>query len=383
MRSVSCYLLCSALSAAVLLTPASLAAQQQAARVLIDTVDMREVRDTQPVIGQLVATRRAGVATRIAGIIETVSFNIGDRVAKDQVLVTLDKSRTVIEHRAAEASVGVAEAGIQVADAKLKLAEQAFERQESLRRSTAFSRSRYDDLKQAAVQSRSERAQAEAQLLAAKSNLARTEYELTHAVIKAPFDGIIIARQAQPGQYVSPGAAVATLLDITNLEVEADVPANIANGLTAGIRVEAVFDGGQHKQVTVRTTIPVENVSTRTRPVRFSAKLGDLKAAQVAIGSTVTLQIPVSAPRKVVAVPKDALLQGRRGGWMVFVAANNKAQPRPVELGQAVGNRIEIRSGLEAGELVVVRGNERLRPGQTIEPHPVKAGSSGKAKTEG
>ncbi len=359
----------------LVLAPIPAEAQRRAAGVLVDVVDEREISDTQTVIGQLVATRRAAVATRIAGVIEGVSFNVGDRVRKGQVLVTLDKSRIAIERRAAEAAVGVARAGIQIAEAKLKLAEQAFQRQAALRKSTAFSRSRYDDLKQTAVQSRSERARAEAQLQTARSSLDRTEYELLHAVIKAPFDGIIIARQAQPGQYMNQGGTVATLLDISNLEVEADVPSEIANGLSIGTTVSAVFGGGSRHKVSVRTIVPVQNVSTRTRPVRFVAKLNKLSGSHIAIGSTVSLNMPVSAPRTAVSVPKDALLQGR-GGWIVYVVVDNKAQPRPVELGQSVHDRIEIKSGLKAGDVVVVRGNERLRPGQLVKPRQVGAGGT-------
>lgn len=339
--------------------------------MLVESVDEREISDTQAVIGQLVATRRSAIASRIAGIVEKVHFEIGDRVKQGQTLVTLDRSRIEIEHRVAEAAVAVAKAGLAVADAKLKLAEQAFERQAALRKSMAFSRSRHDDLKQAAVQSRSERAQAVAQLHSAKSTVARTAYQFTHSVILAPFNGIAIARPAQPGQYVAPGGNVATVLDITNLEVEADVPSTIAGGLKVGAKVMAVFEGGKAKEVVVRTAVPVQNVSTRTRPVRFTAKLSDLRKSHIAIGSTVTLELPVSAPRKVTTVPKDALLQAR-GGWMVYVIHDNKAQPRPVRLGRAVGQRMEIISGLKTGENVVVRGNERLRPGQAVRPRHVK-----------
>lgn len=364
-----------ALAAVLIIAPTQGQAQGGAASVLVDTVDERDIRDTQAVIGQLVATRRAAVATRIAGVIEVVKFEIGDTLAKGQPLVTMDSSRIIIEKRAAEASIVVAKAGLEVADAKLKLAEQAFERQAALKTSTAFSRSRFDDLKQEAVLARSERARAAAQLLSARSSLDRAEYELKHAVVTAPFDGIVIARLAQPGQYMAPGGTVATLLDVTNLEVEADVPSSIASGLRLGGKVAAEFEGGAKKDVTVRTAIPVQNVSTRTRAVRFTAKLNDLQASHIAIGSTVTLQLPVSAPRKVVSVPKDALLQGG-GGWIVYVVVDNKAEPRPVQLGQAVRDRIEITSGLKAGENVVVRGNERLRPGQSVRPKHVNTGTS-------
>jgi len=362
--------------------PLSAKAQGRAAGVLVDTADEREIRDTQAVIGQLVATRRAQVASRIAGVIDTVSFDIGNSVKKGQALVSLDKTRIAIERNVSQASVEAAEAGIRVAQAKLQLAEQAFQRQAALRKSTAFSKSRYDDLQQEAEQARSEAAQERAELETAKSNLERAKYELKHATIVAPFDGIIIARQAQPGQYVNIGGAVATLLDISNLEVEADVPSNIANNLAPGAKITAIFDGGTRKNLELRSIIPVQNVSTRTRPVRFTARISDLQESHIAVGSTVTLQMPVSAPRKVVSVPKDALLQAR-GSWIVYVVQDGKAMPRPVELGQSVSGRIEIVSGLKVGEMVVVRGNERLRPGQEVKPLQADAEVPGtQAKTQ-
>jgi multidrug efflux pump subunit AcrA (membrane-fusion protein) len=91
----------------------------------------------------------------------------------------------------------------------------------------------------------------------------------------------------------------------------------------------------------------------------------------VAVGQSVTVLIPVGEAREVLSVPKDALVQAR-GGWTVFVAADNKAEPRTVELGVPLGDRYEVLSGLTAGDLVVVRGNERLRPGQDITPNPVE-----------
>ncbi len=130
-----------AFAVALMLASLPAAGQQRAAGVLVDQVDMREIRDTQSVIGRLVATRQSAVAARIGGVINAVSFTIGDTIAKGQTLAVLDTQRAMLAKRVAQASVGVAEAEINIADAKLKLAKQAFERQESLLKSTAFSRS--------------------------------------------------------------------------------------------------------------------------------------------------------------------------------------------------------------------------------------------------
>lgn len=347
-------------------------AQGRAATVFVDKVDEREIRDTQAVIARLVATRRSNIATRIAGVVQSVAFQVGDRIERGSTMVKLDARRFEIEKQANEAAIVAAEAGLSVARVKLKLAEQTFKRQARLKDSTAFSRSRFDDLKNSVEQSRSEIGQAQAQLQMAKVGLDRANYELTHTVVSAPFDGIVIARQAQPGQYMSAGGAVATLLDLKDLEIAADVPAVIADGLAPGTRIEAVFESGTVRSVTVRTAIPVQNSSTRTRAVRLSVDLSGVPATQIAVGGTVTLKAPVSAARKVMTVPKDALLRGR-GGWMVFAIVENKAQPRPIALGQAVGDRLEVKSGVKLGDIVVVRGNERLRPGQAVRAKRVAA----------
>jgi multidrug efflux pump subunit AcrA (membrane-fusion protein) len=87
-----------------------------------------------------------------------------------------------------------------------------------------------------------------------------------------------------------------------------------------------------------------------------------------AVGQSLNVMIPVGAARDVLSVPKDALVQAR-GGWTVFVAADDMAQPRTVTLGVPLGDRYEVIEGLGPGDLVVVRGNERLRPGQAIAPN--------------
>ena len=131
-----------------------------------------------------------------------------------------------------------------------------------------------------------------------------------------------------------------------------------------GQSVIARTEFGTELTLQLRAVLPIENPSTRTRAVLFSAPdLSDLGDA--AVGQSLTVEIPVGDAREVLSVPKDALVQGQ-GGWTVFVAADDQAQPRSVTLGVPLGDRYEVLSGLAPGDLVVVRGNERLRPGQAI-----------------
>ena len=358
-----------ALIASVLMSTGAYA-QGRAAAVLVEEVDVRAIADTSPVIGQLVATTQANVASRRSGVAAKVLFDIGNRVEVGDPLVHLETDLPEIERRSAEAALEVAEAGLVAAQARLNLAVQGLARQERLRRSTAFSQGAFEDLQQSVEQAQGELARANAEIRAAMARLKRVDYDLKHAIIRAPFSGIVVERMAQPGQYINLGEAVAKLLDTNAIEVEADVPAELVAGLPAGTEVAIQFAGGASGTAQVRVALPVESVSTRTRPVRFGVDLSSVDPRLIAIGKSVQLQIPVSARRDALTVPKDALVQGQGGAWIVYVVVEGKAEIRPVGLGPAVGDRLEVLDGLAAGDLVVIRGNERLRPGQPVNATP-------------
>lgn len=358
--------LLAAFAIAALVQPEMSAAQPRAAAVVVDRVEREAIADTTAVIGQLVASVETEVAARRSGVAGEVLFAIGERVEKGAPLVRLETTLTEIEKRSAEAQLETAQAGVEAASAQLTMAQLGLERQARLEGSTAFSRAQFETLEQEAAMARGELARASAQVGAARAAMARVEYDLTNAEIVAPFTGVVTERMAQPGQYVRLGDPIARLLDAERLEIEADVPAELISGLPPGAEVKVVFGGDVSAKAVVRTVLPLETIATRTRPVRFLADLSSVDPLRVAVGKSVTLQIPVSAPRDATTVPKDALVQGRGGSWIVFVVEDGAAQPRPVRLGAAAGSRMEVLEGLAPGELVVVRGNERLTPGQPV-----------------
>lgn len=341
---------------------------QQAASVIVEPVVVAEVTETAPVIAEFVATVESEVATRRDGVVRRVTFEVGDVVFEGQQLVYLDDQLISIQLQNAEAALEAARAGVDVALARVRLSEQAYARQARLRGSTAFSGGLFEDAEQAVAEAKSEVAVAEARVAIAQAALARVEYDAKHSIIVAPFDGIVISRSAQPGQYISLGGSVARLMDVERLEIEASVPVELIGGLKIGRTLDVVVDAGTVLEAEVRTLLPVENVSTRTRPVRLSVDVDEVPSFLLADGRSVTLQVPVSDPRMALLVPKDALVQGLGGQWRVFVAEEGMAVPRTVTIGQANGTRFEVLSGLAEGELVVVRGNERLQPGQPIVP---------------
>ncbi|NSX54753.1 efflux RND transporter periplasmic adaptor subunit [Parasulfitobacter algicola] len=340
-------------------------AQGGPSTVGVETIEVRELSETVPVFGEVVASRDSAIAARVSGLVDQVNVLTGDTVAQGDVLVQLDDDILQIERDQARAALAEAQAGIQVANARLQRTTSGFDRVEALRGTSAFSEGRFDDAQGDLAESRGQLAEADARLLNAQAALAQAQYNLDRASVVAPFPGTVLSVEADPGQYIQLGSSVARLLDTSALEIEANVPSQYIAALTPDLTVTSQTEDGIDVILTVRAVLPTEFSATRTRPVRFMASFPE-NGRPIAVGQSITLSVPVAAPRDVLSVPKDALVQGR-GGWTVFVNADGTAQPRPISIGVAMGDRFEVLDGLSEGEQVVVRGNERLRPGQPIQ----------------
>ncbi|WP_187429055.1 Multidrug resistance protein MdtA [Roseobacter fucihabitans] len=341
-------------------------AQNGPASVGVETVETQIIAETVPLFAEVVTSREGTVASRIAGTVDRVHVLEGVQVVQGEVLAELDTELLNILDRQAEARMAEARAGITTAKSRVDRATKALARIEGLRGGTSFSTSRFDEAQSDVFEAQGQLAEAEARVKTAEANEAETRYQLERAQILAPFSGIVLEVNTNPGEFISSGAPVVSLLDTQSFEIEASVPSKYIRVLQPGLKVTGVTEVGEELDLTVRVLLPVEDAATRTRPVRFSSPdLMELNT--IAIGQSITVAIPISAPREVLAVPKDALVQAR-GGWSVFVALDGTAQPRPVQIGVALGDRFEVLEGLGAGDTVVTRGNERLRPGQEIAP---------------
>ena len=239
-----------------------------------------------------------------------------------------------------------------------------FKRMDGLRKSAAFSQARYDDTRQQVRIAEAGLRRAESAVASARADLDLAEINLRDAEIKAPYAGVVTERLTEAGAYVQSGDPVIRMIGDQLLELEADVPFQNLAGLEPGVEVGVALDDGTRHSAVVRAILPSENPLTRTRMVRFVPNIVQARRA-LAHDQSVTLQIPIGPERQVLSVHKDAVII-QRDQNMVFVALGDEAQARPVVLGEAVGSRFEVRDGLDAGDLAVVRGNERLRPGDKI-----------------
>ena len=348
----------------VLATAVSAFAQGRPAAVGVQEVAMQLMSETVPVFAEIVTARNGAVASRVAGSVETVNVLAGKSVEQGDILVELNRELLAIRVSQARAQIAEAEASVETGLVRVSSAQTTFNRVEALRNSASFSQGRFDDAQSDLQVARTQLAEAQARLQTARARLAEAEYQLTQSRVRAPFAGVVLEVETIPGAFIQAGTPVVRLLDTRSFEVEASIPARFVTDLMPGQTMQGTLETGTTVSLVLRAILPVESATTRTRAVRFVAQ-GIDALPNIAVGQSLTVDVPVGAEREALTVPKDALVQAR-GGWTVFVAQEGKAEPRTVLLGVPSGDRYEVLAGLAPGDQVVVRGNERLRPGQDI-----------------
>jgi RND family efflux transporter MFP subunit len=334
------------------------------AAVVADAVIEEDLSQTTPVIGQLVARQAGPVSARVSGPVESVQVQVGDRVKKGDVLVVVASDRLQSESDRNLALVEQKQAMVAIAEAELEKLRQERQRIDDLRQSSAFSQKRRDDVIQDVAMKQGSLANRTAELAQAVEQLNRANIDLRDAAVRAPYDGVVTAKMTEVGAYVAVGSPVVTLVNQKTLEIEVQVPTSRLGGLRPGAEVQIALDDGTRHKAKVRAVVPEENPLTRTRAVRLTPTLGDV-LKQPALYQSVTVGVPLGGADKVVTVHKDAVTRDE-GRPLVFVVAGGRVERRDVVLGESVGQRFAVIRGLQAGERVVVRGNEQLSSGDAV-----------------
>jgi len=355
-------------------------AQQRAAFVQVDAVRIEALKSTRPVLGRIVTKRGGQVAARVGGLVKSIGVDVGDRVTAGTVLVELDVEPVQYQVDLADAEYDAAVAERATAEAEIALLESELKRIDGLSNSAAFSKAQSEDKFKEIAVAKSRLSAATVRLKQFRARQQSSRRNLEDMVIKAPYAGVITRKLTSPGAYVRFGDPVIALMDDGAFEIEADVPVDQLRSLAPGVEVDITV-AGERRTAVVRAVIPEENPLTRTRAVRLTPDFANL-AQGLAVAQSVTLEIPVGLARDVATVSKDGVIQ-RPTGAMVFLVKDAAATPQPVRLGTAVDGRFEVLDGLGDGDLVVVRGNERLRPGQAVTyPGAPEAPAKGEASTD-
>ncbi|MGB5706470.1 MAG: efflux RND transporter periplasmic adaptor subunit [Arenicellales bacterium] len=334
------------------------------ALVSVDPVIKQDFTQTVPILGKLVAKQSGIVASRTAGAVEEILVQVGDQVTQGQLIAVIDAESHRLEKRLAEVQRTEAETRITTARAQLALASQEVKRLSTLESSAAVSKAALDDANQQQRIAFAKVREAEAAVNSSDASIRLVDLELRYANVTAPFEGTVTAKLTEVGSYLQRGQPVVQLVSDQRLELEADIPGNRLAGLTPGRQIDISLDDGSQYKAILRAIVPEENPKTRTRRVRFDLDLNP-RILALAVQQSVTLHVPAGASREITSVHKDAII--RRGpDSVVYVVQDGVAKLRPVQTGEALGTRLEVLQGLNEGDKVVIRGNERLIPDQTV-----------------
>lgn len=296
--------------------------------------------------GEVRAAARAELAAGASGPVTEVAVREGDAVSRGDLLLRVDDALVAAE--VAQAKAALAEAEVTLAQARRDL-----ERLSPLGEGVVTAQSVEE------AQSRVAALEARQEALSAAVRLAEARWG--RHVVRAPFAGVVASRSVDPGDWVDPGRAVLELLSTEGAEVLVDGPEALLGQVTAGQKA-TLYLGGLTLDGVVRGIVPALDPVSRTVRLRVAPAGGEALVA----GSTARVELAVLAPGGGVLVPTDALVSGPTGQRVVTVV-DGKAAPVEVELLTSQGDRALVRGeGLAVGATVVVRGNERLRPGQPV-----------------
>ncbi|EDP61483.1 efflux transporter, RND family, MFP subunit [alpha proteobacterium BAL199] len=343
------------------------AAKERKEVVGVDPVRAEPLSQTIDVLGRLVARQNGMVAARVAERVAIVEVQVGDRVKRGDVLARLADDRLSSERLLRVASVEAARAAVARDRATLAKTRQTLERQDQLKGSTAYRKDRTEDAQRDVEIAQAALTRSQADATAATAQLELADIAVTDATVRAPYDGVVTIKHTTAGAYVRVGDPVVSLLNDSEIEIEADIPADRLAALPPGTTIEAEVQNGGHIFAAVRAIVPEENPRTRTRAVRFVLQVDNKVQNEIAANQSVVLHIPVGGTRDALTVSKDAIVRnGDREA--VFVVIDGKAVYKTVALGESLGSRYEVLQGLSAGDVVVIRGNESLRSGQAVQP---------------
>ena len=336
---------------------------KRASLVEIEKVKVVKVSEKTNAIGRLVALDPIIVSSKINQEILKVHFKIGDDVKKNDLLFTLASKDIIRNIKQINAELKLEEKTLNLLKEQLSLRDSKAKNAKNLKERKIITQDNLDNVNISLLQNKQQIAQREYNIIKLKISLDENKENLTFAKILSPVDGNIISIQAQTGALISKGKILASILANGLNEIETDLRSELASKIIIGSEVNIINDKTNYKGK-VRGIVNSENIRTGTRKVRITLN-ESLPKSLSASGTRFSLEISIGKSLPRLLIPKDALIS-RGNKQIVYCFEKGLAKQKLVKIGISVGNKIEILGGLEEGQLVVVKGNENLRPNQSI-----------------
>ena len=328
--------------------------------------------------GYVTARRRSTVSSKITGKVTEVLVEEGMQVREGQVLARLDDSTVRANLNYARAQHEASRRQVTESEVRLREAELTLDRRRQLVDEGVVGVADLDAAQAEADSLRARIELAREQVEVAQSLVAIRETELRDTVIRAPFDGVAISKDAQPGEMVSPVSAgggftrtgISTIVDMSSLEIEVDVNESYINRVRPDQAVEAVLDAYPDWRIpaSVITTVPAADRQRATVLVRIAFdELDDRLLPDMGVKVAFLGEETRPDPERSRLIVPAAAVRTDGEQSVVFVIRDDRVERRAVALGSSDGDRVEIVSGLRDGEQIVVDGPKTLTDGNRVE----------------
>jgi len=315
------------------------------APVIVDEAKLDTFSASLWVSGTVISRNDAHIGAETDGRITWVA-EVGERIESGSPIARIDATDLELELQDNQAV-------LESLRARERYLENNLERLNQLASSNNASANQLDE------------AQAELEMIVqeirrAEVSVAQTSRRIAQTKVMAPFSGVVVERQVQVGEFVARGSQVARLVDTQNREIRAQAPLSVSAFIREGLEVSV-----KHQETAtlspVKRVIPVGDERSRMFEVRIAAN----DPAWV-VGSPVRVALPNSDPRKLVAVPRDALVLRGSEMFVLRVTSENLVEKVSVDTGIGLGSLVEVIGDVSGGDRVVTRGAERLQPGQEV-----------------
>jgi len=344
------------------------------AKVYLQTAKIELVADSRPVTGQIRSKHTAELATQVAGLTIQVLIDEGDSVTQGQPIAKLDNKRALLLHQRSQAELLSAQSQVDQRHADLAQAKRDLSRLQELKNRGSVAPAQFDQAQTLVASRAAQLAESRADLAISQSNLALSKIELDDMTITAPFDGRVISKQAEVGQWLDRGDTICTIVSMTDLEARIDVPQSLLIPLENAHTPSKTNQTNQSIQIKLpsfpdpftahlRAIVPQADELSRLFPVRLSI---DDPHQQLRPGMSLTAMIPTGAKAEHLTISKDAILRNPAGEY-VYYNNNGSAALAPITRLFNIGSKVAIRSPMiRPGTQVVVDGNERMYPTQPL-----------------
>jgi RND family efflux transporter MFP subunit len=346
------------LSILIIYCPLVGAASSKAPLVVISQARSAAVIKQVPLTGTITSPKSARLSSQIEGQVAEMHVEVGDQVKAGDVLLKIDSQ---LEDLALEA----ARAATEQARAELADAKRRYTNARRLRKQRTISANEVD-LRDAEVQI--DKATLQRMIAEQRKQQARVE----HHTVKAPFAGVISERLTEVGEWIQPGNPIVNLVAIDDLRAEFRVPQEFYLSLNEQSRMRITLDALPGKQFdgVISAVVPVSDPSARTFLVHASLNTGDIR---ITPGMSVHGVLLLNTGTRGVVISRDALLRYPDGRVTVWTVNSNGKETivseQAVTVGHSFDGKVAITEGLQAGDTIVIKGNESLQDNQVVRIH--------------